>query len=183
MWEIILIGAALSADAMSVTIVNSLANPHLSPKRAFLQPLAFGVFQGIMPAAGFFFGSLIADAIERFGGFVAFVILAVIGGKMIWDAFHEDFAEEENSVRGTLTLSTILLQAVATSIDAFAVGVSFAATGENIFFCAPIIALCTFVLCLITLKIGQRFGERLGSRAQVVGGIVLILIGIKALLP
>ncbi len=179
--EIVLIGAALSADAMSVTLANMLANPGMTRRRALSQPIAFGLFQGLMPTIGYFLGSLASGLIEQFAGVLTFVILGIIGAKMAWDGFHEDLESDEAAVRGTLTLPVVLLQAMATSIDALAVGVSFAATEGNIFLSASIIAACTFALCSAVLGIGRRFGDKLGARAQIVGGFVLIAIGGKAL--
>ena len=174
--DIILIGLALSADAISVTICNILDNPQMSKGRQMLMPLMFGLFQGIMPLAGYYAGDLAASFIERYAGIISLLILGIIGGKMIWDAFHEG-----DEGKSDISLSVVLLQAVATSIDAFAVGVSFVAGQANIWFAAPIIALCTFSTCLIVLFVGRRFGNKLGQKAQVVGGIILILIGIKAM--
>lgn len=179
--EIILIGAALSADAMSVTICNVLANPNLPRSRVIAMPVLFGLFQGIMPLAGYFAGSLAASVIEAYAGIITLIILGVIGGKMVWDGLHEDEAADEEAARDHIGYTVLLAQAVATSIDAFAVGVSFAATGENIWADAGIIALCTFLLCLVMPSVGRRFGAVLGARAQVVGGIILIAIGVKAL--
>lgn len=176
-----MIGIALSADAMSVTLCNILANPRLPKTRALAMPVAFGVFQGLMPLLGFYAGSLAASFIEAYAGIITLVILGVIGGKMVWDGFHDDEAAEEEAARDHIGASVILLQAVATSIDAFAVGVSFAATGEAIWLDASIIAFCTFALCVLVLVVGRRFGANLGARAQIVGGIILIAIGIKAL--
>ena len=181
LFEVILIGVALSADAMSVTLANMLANPAMRRARALSQPVAFGAFQGLMPLIGYFLGSLAAGYIEQFAGIVTFVILGAIGGKMVWDGFHEELEDGAEAARGVLSLATVLVQAVATSIDALAVGVSFAATGENIWMDAGIVSLSTFLLCLLVLGIGRRFGEKLGTRAQVVGGAVLIAIGVKAL--
>lgn len=166
---------------MSVTLCNILANPNLPKMRALAMPIAFGVFQGLMPLLGFYAGSLAATFIEAYAGIITLVILGVIGGKMIWDGFHEDEAAEEEAARDHVGASVILLQAIATSIDAFAVGVSFAATGEAIWLDAGIIALCTFTLCTLVLAVGRRFGSHLGSRAQIIGGIILVIIGIKAL--
>lgn len=177
--EIILIGIALSADAMSVTICNLVANPQLPRARALLMPLFFGLFQGLMPALGFFAGSLAADVIERYAGLVALVILGFIGGKMIWDGLHPD-ADAGQDAPATISVASIVLQAVATSIDAFAVGVTFAATGEPILLDACIIAACTFVLCVAMVALGRRLGEHFGDRAQIIGGIVLVLIGLRA---
>jgi len=177
--DILLIGVALSADALSVTICNVLCNPHLPRSRRVAMPVLFGLFQGLMPLIGFYAGTLAASFIERYAGIISFVILAVIGGKMLWDAFHE--SADKDSCPTTISYGTLLLQAVATSIDAFAVGVSFCAEGADIWLAAPIIAVCTFVICLVALLVANRFGDKLGKRAQIAGGVILILIGVKAL--
>ena len=108
------------------------------------------------------------------------MILGFIGGKMIWDAFHEEEDEEESEQ--TLTMPVLLFQAVATSIDALAVGVSFAALEVNVFASSGIIGITTALTCLVALAIGKRFGNALGEKATIVGGVVLILIGLKSLL-
>ena len=159
--EIILIGLALSMDAFAVTISNSFVYQHESRARMMLMPVAFGAFQWLMPIAGFFAGTIAAGFIESYAGIVSFVILAFIGG---------------------LTVSSVLVQAVATSIDAFAVGVSLLASGANIFFASPVIGLTTFVCCIVALVVGRKFGEVLGDKAEIVGGVVLVAIGVKALL-
>ncbi len=179
--EVILIGIALSADAMSVTICNLVANPKLSHARAFLMPLLFGLFQGLMPVLGYYAGSLAGDFVERYSGIIALLILGFVGGKMLWDGIHDDNGEDElEAARDHVSLASMLAQAVATSIDAFAVGITLAATREPVFVDAGIIALCTFVLCLAMVVVGRKLGEHFGARAQIAGGIVLILIGIKA---
>ncbi len=167
---------------MSVTICNMLANPNLARSRRIAMPILFGAFQGAMPVIGYYAGSLASDFIESYAGIISLVILGAIGSKMIWDAFHEDEAADEEAVRNHIGYSVLLLQAVATSIDAFAVGVSFAATGADIWLAGGIIAACTFILCFAMLFVGRRFGAALGTKAQVIGGIILIAIGIKALL-
>ena len=123
-------------------------------------PIAFGLFQGIMPIFGFYLGALFSGFIEKYAGVISLVILGVIGINMIREG---------------------ILPAVATSIDAFAVGVSFAAQGVEIFMSALIIAVTTFLLSLIAVIIGEKAGERLGSKAEILGGIILIIIGVKAL--
>lgn len=177
--EVILIGVALSADAMSVTVCNLLANSNMKRSSALSMPIVFGLFQGIMPAAGYFAGSFAASIIEAYAGIVAFVILAFVGGKMIYDGVHDDgeLDQEEG-----FSWSMLLLQGVATSIDAFAVGISFVAEQAPVVQCSCIIALCTFVLCCIMLVVGRKLGVLLGQKAQIIGGIVLVLIGLKALL-
>lgn len=177
--EILLIGVALSADAMSVTVCNLLANPRLSWSRAMTMPIAFGLFQGIMPVIGFFAGSLAASIIESYAGIVAFLILGFIGGKMIWDGFRD---EGEGDQEEGLSIAMLLMQAVATSIDAFAVGVSFAASGLSIVFSSSVICICTFVLCCAMLFAGRKVGGCLGKYSQIIGGIVLVGIGLKELL-
>ena len=177
--EIVLIGIALSFDAMSVTICNLLANPQLSRLRAMGMPIAFGLFQGIMPALGFFAGSFAAELIDAYAGVVAFVILGFIGTKMIKDGVMATGEVEKGSGLGIVTL---LAQAVATSIDAFAVGVSFVSSNAPIALSSTIIGVCTFTLCILMLAVGRKMGALLGERAQVVGGVVLIAIGLKALL-
>lgn len=177
-WEILMIGVGLSMDAVAVSISNGLACPRMTRREKLSMPIAFGLFQGLMPLLGFFAGSLFADVISRYAGIVTLVILGFIGGKMVWDAFFE---KEEGARCATLTMKMLLVQAIATSIDAFAVGVSFCASGANIFMAAPIIAATTFVCSLLALVVGKRFGALFGSKAQVVGGLILIAIGVKAM--
>lgn len=166
---------------MSVTVCNCLANPHLSRKRALLMPLFFGIFQGLMPLIGYALGSFAIDVIEHYEGLVTLLILGVVGGKMIFDACHEDPESDQSHTTAHLSIATLSLQALATSIDALAVGVSLAASDTNILSASVIIALCTFVCCLAMLFIGRRLGDRFGVHAQIVGGIVLILIGVSAM--
>ena len=134
-------------------------------------------FQGIMPILGFFLGSLFASFIEKWSGPISLLILGIIGINMI----REGLAKDEETEPKKLTLWILLVQAVATSIDAFAVGVSFAANSANIWQSAPIIAVTTFVLSLIALFVGTKAGEKLGDKAEILGGIILIIIGIKSL--
>lgn len=173
--EIVLIGLALSADAMSVTVSNMIAAPGMRRSRALAMPIAFGLFQGAMPLLGYFAGQLAATFIEGYAGVIGLVILGFIGGKMIWDGMRGDDDEGSSS----LGLGVLLLQAVATSIDAFAVGITFIGSGIDIWFAVSVIALCTFACCVTVMPLARFAGERLGSRAQVVGGIILIAIGIK----
>lgn len=183
--EIILIGVGLSMDAFAVTISNMFVYRNLSRARMFLMPLTFGLFQGIMPLIGFFAGTFFAETLSSYAGIISFLILGIIGAKMIWDALHDeseltDDLEADKHAK-TLTIPTLLLQGVATAIDALFVGVSFAAMSVNPFTSCSLIALTTFICVLLALLVGKRFGVLLGERAAIVGGIVLILIGIKAL--
>lgn len=191
--ELVLLGLALSMDAFAVTISNTFIYQGNSRARNILMPIAFGLFQGLMPCIGYVLGRLVSDVISQYAGIITFAILGFIGAKMIWDTLHEEaesdeeFAQEGSSGSSVhsgqiLTLPVLTLQAIATSIDALAVGVSFAALSVNVAFAAGTIALTTALTCGIALVVGKRFGNALGERATIIGGIVLILIGLKSLL-
>ncbi len=175
--DILIIGLALSMDAFAVCLSSAVIYPGIGKAESFSMPVAFGLFQGIMPALGYFFGGLFGGVIEKYGGMVAFVILAIIGVNMIKESV---FCEGEECCK-KFTLTVLLLQAVSTSIDAFATGVSFAAMGTNILYSSLIIAAITFFICIPALIIGAGVGERLGKYGGICGGVVLILIGVKSL--
>ena len=189
--EIIVLGVALSADAFAVTVSNTFVYASESRSRLMLMPLMFGLFQGLMPVAGYLLGGLAAEVIETYAGVVTLVILGLVGGNMIREgvcalrgAGEQDGPEEPGAgpVARRLTLVTVLAQAIATAIDAFAVGVSLRAQAVSVVVAAPIIALTTFLCCVAALALGRKLGEVLGDRAQVAGGVVLVLIGLKAFL-
>lgn len=189
--EIIVLGVALSADAFAVTISNTFVYASESRSRLMLMPLMFGLFQGLMPVAGYLLGGLAAEVIETYAGVITLIILGLVGGNMIREgvcalrgAGEQDGPEEPGAgpVARRLALATVLAQAIATAIDAFAVGVSLRAQAVSVVVAAPIIALTTFLCCVVALSLGRKLGEVLGDRAQVAGGIVLVLIGLKAFL-
>lgn len=183
--EILLLGLALSADAFSVTISNTFVYGSESKRRLLLMPLFFGVFQGGMALLGYFLGGLWAQLIERYAGIVTLVILGFIGGNMIREGVEALRNPEEASRQqegGRLTVGLLVFQAIATAIDAFAVGVSLRAQSVEIISASLIIGCTTAVCCVIALIIGKRLGPLLGDRAEVVGGIVLVLIGLRAFL-
>lgn len=183
--EILLLGVALSMDAFAVTISNSFAYQHEPRARLMMMPVAFGLFQCLMPIAGFFAGTIAAGLIEQYAGIVSFVILAFIGGNMVREgvgALRGGQEADEAPEQGRLTVGSVLVQAVATSIDAFAVGVSLLASGANVWFAAPVIGVTTLLCCVGALLVGRRFGSLLGDKAEIVGGAVLLAIGVKALL-
>ena len=189
--EIIVLGVALSADAFAVTISNTFVYASESRSRLMLMPLRVGLFQGLMPVAGYLLGGLAAEVIETYAGVITLVILGLVGGNMIREgvcalrgAGEQDGPEEPGAgpVARRLALVTVLAQAIATAIDAFAVGVSLRAQAVSVVVAAPVIALTTFLCCVAALALGRKLGEVLGDRAQVAGGIVLVLIGLKALL-
>jgi putative Mn2+ efflux pump MntP len=193
--EVVVIGLALSMDAFAVTISNSCAFPHASRSQRLAQPVVFGLFQGIMPLVGYLLGSFAAGVIDQYAGLVSLGILGFIGGRMVWGGSRALLALRKEGgadacgvcpvpAAGSprvLSFGALLAQGVATSIDALIVGVSLLALDANIAVAAPLIAATTFVCCLVALVLGRRFGMLLGDKAEIAGGVVLILIGIKAL--
>ncbi|MCI1665608.1 MAG: manganese efflux pump MntP family protein [Atopobiaceae bacterium] len=185
--EIVILGLALSCDAFAVTISNTFVYCHETRARLALMPVLFGLFQGLMPLVGYFLGGLAADLIETYSGIVTLVILGVIGGNMIREGVGalrhpEEKAAGEACVTGRLTIAALLFQAVATAIDAFAVGVSLRAQSVDILVASGVIALTTALCCVVALVIGRKLGHLLGDRAEVAGGVVLVIIGLKAFL-
>lgn len=177
--ESVVLGVALAMDAMAVTLSNSLCEPDMPLSKKLGMPVAFALAQMAMPIAGYFGGTLIAGYIDAYAGVVSLVILGFVGGKMIFEALRE-LREPESCSATRLTWPMIGMEAIATSIDAFIVGVSFAAAGKDIVLYGGMIGLTTFACCLAVLALGRRLGERFGAHAQVAGGVVLICIGIKA---
>lgn len=175
------LGVALAMDAMAVTLSNTLCEPDMPRSKKYAMPVLFALFQMGMPIAGFFGGMLIAPLIEAYAGIVSFAILAFVGGKMLVEAVRE-LREPEACAPTRLTWGELAMESVATSIDAFVVGVSLAASGANIALYGAMIGITTFACCLFVLQLGKRLGEQFGARSQVAGGVVLILIGLKALL-
>ena len=189
--EILMLGVALATDAFSVTISNTFAFDDHRFSRLMRMPLFFGLFQFGMPLAGYFVGGIAAELIEKYAGIVSLVILGFIGLNMLYSgykALKEDASEEdeEEAQQGaqqsatTLSYGKLVFQAVATAIDAFAVGVSFRAHSVDILLASALFGIITAILCTIALFIGKKLGSLLGDRAEMVGGVVLILIGLKA---
>lgn len=189
--EILMLGVALATDAFSVTISNTFAFDDHRFSRLMRMPLFFGLFQFGMPLAGYFVGGIAAELIEKYAGIVSLVILGFIGSNMLYSgykALKEDASEEaqQGAQQGaqqsatTLSYGKLVFQAVATAIDAFAVGVSFRAHSVDILVASALFGIITAILCTIALFIGKKLGSLLGDRAEMVGGVVLILIGLKA---
>ncbi len=172
----------LSMDAFAVSVSNSLYYAKLRRGEAVLTSFTFGVFQGLMPLVGYLAGRAFAKAVSAFDHWVAFILLGFIGGKMIVDAVRELREPRAAPVNHVFSLRLMLVQAFATSIDALAVGVSFAALDVNIAAAALFIACVTFVCCLIGHAVGRRFGGWLGGRAEIFGGVILLAIGLRILL-
>ena len=176
-WEILVIGVGLSMDAFAVAVCKGLSLKKITPKNAVTVALYFGIFQGVMPVIGYFLGSTFSRYVTKFDHWIAFGLLLIIGGKMIYDSVKGNESADDK-----LDVKTMLLLAVATSIDALAVGITFAFLEANIFVSASIICAVTFALSLLGVLIGKKFGEKLKNKAEIAGGVVLILIGVKILL-
>lgn len=180
--EIFVIGVGLSMDAFAASVCKGLGMARIKWGQAFMLAIAFGLFQALMPLLGYFLGTWFSAIVEPIDHWIAFLLLALIGGKMIWDACHDEDELEEAAEATPFKLSEVFMLAVATSIDAFAVGCSFAFMQVNIWLAALIIGLTTFILSLGGVLLGNRFGVRYNKPSTIAGGIVLILIGLKTLL-
>ena len=178
-FELFLIGIGLSMDAFAVSICKGLSMQKIDKKYTLCIGLFFGGFQALMPLTGYLLGSQFSGYIERFDHWIAFVLLALIGVNMIKESREEE--EEEKPYAG-VNFKELLILAVATSIDALAVGVTFAFLQVNIVPAIIIIGSVTFVISAAGVFIGNIFGSKYKSRAELAGGIILILLGIKILL-
>lgn len=177
--ELLLIAIGLSMDAFAVSVTNGLCYKNVRFKWTLGMGLCFGLFQGAMPTIGYFLGSTFAGYISRFDHYIALILLGFIGGKMLSDGIksRNESVEKSDSV---MSLGLLLVQGVATSIDALAVGVSFAMLPDvNIVMAAGFIAMITFILSIAAVFIGKKFGNLLNNKAQIVGGLILIGIGLK----
>lgn len=179
--DILLIGVALSMDAFAVTISNSMSMPRLGWSRRIWFPIAFGAFQFLMPLAGYFVGGLFASYIEAVAGWFALIVLGALGANMVREGVSGIRAHVSEVSEKRFSAGLVLLQAVATSIDALAVGVSFAGYADlSILPACTLIGCTTFTICLIAYELGRRLGLAFGPRAQVLGGVILVIIGVRA---
>ena len=181
--ELLLLAVGLSMDAFAVSICKGLSMKKATWKAQLVCGVWFGGFQALMPLVGYFLGTLFAEAIEAFDHWVAFALLAIIGINMLKEAFSRDEAEKDTQGDGDLSPKTMLVMAIATSIDALAVGISLAMAGSvNIFMAVLLIGAVTFALSAMGVRIGNVFGSRYEKKAQAVGGIILVFLGVKILL-
>ena len=180
--ELLFLAVGLSMDACAVSICKGLAMKKATFKDGSICGVWFGGFQALMPLIGFFLGSLFAQAIETIDHWIALVLLCFIGLNMLKEAFSKSDECEECS-GADLSFKTMLVMAIATSIDALAVGISLAMAGDvNIILAVVLIGVVTFALSCAGVKIGNIFGSRFEKKAQAAGGIILILLGVKILL-
>lgn len=178
LFELFLVAVGLSMDAFAVAICKGLALKEARPRHMVLVGLWFGGFQALMPVVGYLVGVQFKDAITAVDHWIAFGLLAVIGGNMVREALSGDEEEADAS----LSPKNMLLLALATSIDALAVGVGFAFLDVNIGAAAGFIGAVTFVLSGVGMKVGSLFGAKYKNRAELAGGVILILLGTKILL-
>lgn len=176
--ELFLLAVGLSMDAFAVSVCKGLAMQRIDWKKMCIVGLWFGGFQALMPTLGYLVGSLFQEYITAFDHWIAFILLAIIGGSMI----REALSKEENDTSASLAFGVMLLMAVATSIDALAVGVTFAFLQVDLLFAVLFIGVTTFVLSALGVKVGSVFGTRYKAKAELAGGVILILLGAKILL-
>ena len=169
-------------DAFAVSISNGLSMKQVLIRRVLAIAVTFGIFQALMPFIGWLLGSRFARYITRYDHWIAFLLLLFIGGKMIWDTLHEGDGDDIDFAGERLDIKELLLMAVATSIDALAMGITFAFLSVNVGVACGIIGVTTFLISTLGVFIGNRFGAKYKNKASMTGGIILILIGFKVLL-
>lgn len=172
------LAVGLAMDAFAVSVCKGLAMRKINIRKTFLVGLWFGGFQALMPLIGYFLGIQFKEKITAIDHWIAFLLLAIIGINMIKEAL----SDEEESTSASLEVKEMFVLAVATSIDALAVGITFAFLEVNIVEAVTVIGVVTFVLSAIGVKVGNIFGTRYKSKAEIAGGVILILLGVKILL-
>ena len=182
-FDIFLIGIGLSMDAFAVAVCKGLCMKRINYKHTLVIALFFGGFQALMPLIGYFLGTFFESYITAVDHWIAFALLMYIGGKMLYDTFSSDDEEIVCPVISRLNVKELLLLAIATSIDALAVGITFSFYKDtNIFSNISIIGVTTFVIAAVGVAIGNKFGTRFKKKAEIAGGVILVLIGAKILL-
>lgn len=176
--EILLISIGLAMDAFAVSVCKGLAMKKMSWKKAIIIGLYFGIFQAVMPVIGYFLGTTFERFITYVDHWVAFILLVGIGINMVKEAFDKESENRNDNV----DMKTMLVLSIATSIDALAIGITFACLKIHIVMPVITIGLMTFIISVIGVKIGNQFGDKYGKKAEIMGGVILILLGIKILL-
>lgn len=177
--EIALIGVGLAMDAFAVSICKGLAMRRMNYKKAIIIAALFGVFQALMPALGYVLGTTFANKIAAIDHWIAFILLALIGANMIKEALSSDDDECQDD---SLRLGDLIMLSIATSIDALAVGITFAFFNVSLLLSVSMIGIITFIICVIGVKVGNVFGEKYKSKAELAGGLILIVMGAKILI-
>lgn len=177
--EILLLGVSLAMDAFAVSICKGLSMKKINWKKGIIIGLYFGIFQALMPVIGYFLGSAFESFVISIDHWIAFILLLLIGGNMIKEALGE---EESENCNDNVDFKTMIVLAIATSIDALAVGITFAFLNVNLLLAVSLIGIITFIISLTGVKLGNKFGSKYEKKAQIAGGVILIIIGLKILL-
>ena len=177
--EIAIIGIGLAMDAFAVSICKGLAMKKMSYQKAIIIALFFGGFQALMPAIGYVLGTTFASKIAAIDQWIAFILLGLIGVNMIKEALGK---EDDECLDDALHFGDLIMLSIATSVDALAVGITFAFFNVSIVLSTSIIGFITFIICILGVKVGNVFGEKYKSKAELTGGILLIIMGCKILL-
>ncbi len=180
--EIIIIAVGLAMDAFAVSICKGLKMKKIKYGQALIIALFFGGFQALMPLLGWLLGHQFESFITEIDHYIAFALLAIIGGKMIFDSVRKKKDDKEEKESEKFDIKELFILAIATSIDALAVGITFAFLKVEILGAISIIGVITLVICFLGVLIGGFFGDKLQGKAEIVGGIILILMGLKILL-
>ena len=175
--ELILIAIALAMDSVAVSIASGVKYKKINVYTVIKISLFFGIFQGLMPLIGYFTGTIFSSHVAEYSHYIAFVILIGLGLNMIREAREDDFESEVKDLKN----KTLFFLAIATSIDALAIGVTFSFQDINIYYASFLITTITFILCFIAVYVGKRLGGFLESKAEYLGGIILIILGCKIL--
>lgn len=178
LFEIVFIGIGLAMDAFAVSVCKGLSMKKLKWKNVLIIALYFGIFQALMPVVGYLLGASFSSFVQKADHWIAFILLSIIGGNMI----RESFDKENEGGNDSVDFKTMIVLAVATSIDALAVGVTFAFFEVNLILAVTVIGVITFVMSIAGVLIGNKFGDKLQDKAELTGGIILIIIGLKILL-
>lgn len=177
-FEIIIIAIGLAMDAFAVSVCKGLSMKKMSYRKAIIIAFYFGVFQAIMPIIGFFIGELFSNVVESIDHWIAFFLLLFVGGRMIKDSTDDEIEKRNDRV----DFKTMIILAIATSIDALTIGITFSFFNTGIFISSLIIGSITFVLSVLGVVLGYKFGDLFQNKAEFVGGIILIILGLKILL-
>ena len=176
--EIFLIAVGLAMDAFAVSVCKGLSMKKMNWNKAIIVGLYFGIFQGLMPVIGYFLGKTFESLVTQIDHWIAFALLSFIGINMLKEAFSKN----EEGCNDNVNFKTMVVLAIATSIDALAIGITFAFLKVNLIVSFLTIGIITFILSVIGVKIGNKFGNKYEKKAQIAGGLILILMGLKILL-
>ena len=178
LFEIVFIGVGLAMDAFAVSVCKGLSMKKINWKNTIIIALYFGIFQALMPVIGYFLGNTFSDIVKKIDHWLAFILLATIGINMIKESTDDELEKRNDRV----DFKTMIVLAIATSIDALAIGITFAFFKVNLLLSIAIIGIITFALSIVGVLIGNKFGDKLQNKAELTGGIILIIIGLKILL-